>query len=57
MEYKPEVIANTVEFWGPRFGRKISNDEAERLIDNVVQLFQCLDEAGRLVDAETGVRI
>jgi hypothetical protein len=57
MEYKPEVIAKTVDFWSPRFGRTINTDEATKLMDDVIQLFQILDEAARRIDDGTGVKI
>ena len=41
---KADLLAETREFWGKRYGRPITDDEAQEIIDNMVAFAKLITE-------------
>jgi hypothetical protein len=52
-----ETIKATVDFWSPRYGRTITNEEAMEIIERFRSLFRPLEEEARRLDSEYEVKL
>jgi hypothetical protein len=48
----PDILKQTIAFWGKRTGQKISREEARQMVGNVSGFFQVLAEWDRTAKAK-----